>query len=322
MRRLILSIALIFPSCLNSDSPPITSTELEKVQPKSPATIPTPSPEPSIDEYPGRTIDQLVPILTERNFSDETLKSKVFEMNAESYQVVIDRFAPRVLRKAGRNLIRFRPRTPDSYHSSLVGISHLLGRKSKQVYVVATGPGAVCCTNYWIVDVSSSTARVIFRSEDFGRFRDPMEVFDEDGDGIYELVQFDSCMRYFRDDCGTCSPEPRAYFKYDLKRRQYRPIRGIAENFVRKWHVSTEKLLQEKLRESRRTHDATTAWELKSLARSHVADLLHLGLEKKAWRIFSRYDGDARDRREILSRLRQCPFYQALRRRYQGHDNS
>ena len=27
------------------------------------------------------------------------------------------------------------------------------------------------------------------------------EIFDEDGDGVYELVQFDSCLRYFKDDC-------------------------------------------------------------------------------------------------------------------------
>jgi hypothetical protein len=263
--------------------------------------------------YEGKTIDQIFPVVSDHDFMEEEFRGKRFEVNAAGYTLVIRDFRPHYIEKESKRLLRFSTLEKTGYWSSLVGVSSLLGRNSKQIYVAVTGPGAVCCTHYWIVDVTDTRPRTIYRSEDFGDFRDAMEIFDNEGDGVFELVQFDSCMRYFRDDCGSCSPEPRAYFAFDKKKKTYKPAKGLMQDFVRASMKETEKGLEEKFRQLGEPEDATIRWELTRWTLSYVADLLHLGLERKAWKIFDRYDGDLKDRRELKRRLRSCRFYQALR---------
>lgn len=213
-------------------------------------------------------------------------------------------------------MLKFRAAS-DDYWSSLVGESHLLGANSNQIYIVATGPGAVCCTNYWIVDTTSTDPHLIFRSEDFGDFRGPIEIADDNKDGIYELAQFDSCMRYFRDDCGSCSPEPRAYFAYDQKRKRYKPTKGIQQAFVKADFSDEEKSLETKHREFRQTKDIVVQNDLRHLLLGHIAELLHIGGDAKAWSYFTRFNDivDAEDRREMKRRLSHCKFYKILHAR-------
>lgn len=278
---------------------------------------PEPPGEP-VNEYPGKTIDQIFPLNVENDFSRGNGERTHYKLSQAGFDINVFGFAPDSLAKNGKELLRLRTDSEkESYHSIALGQAKLTGEDSDQIYMVSLGPGAVCCTNYWIVDITSRKPRLIFRSEQFGSFRDPMEIFDADGDGIYELMQFDSCFRYFMDDCGSCSPEPRAYFKYDKAGRQYLPVAGIAQNFIREGHQRSDQWLAEKHDELQRTGDVGLSLDIRRSALAHIVDLLFIGEERKAWKVFDKYIDDPKGetRREINRRLAGCKFYQSLKRR-------
>jgi len=267
------------------------------------------------DPYPGKTIDQVFPILFERSFNKDDGGGKEFEFDIDEYQLAFSYFSPQFLKKQNKSLLRFPVKhAKQDYHSSLVGVSSLLGRGSTQLYVIAGGPGAVCCTNYWIVDISGGRPRMIFRSEEYGSFRDAMEIFDYDADGVYELVQFDSCFRYFLEDCGACGPEPRVYFRFDKRSGKYRPAPGISEDFVREIDRGTELQLREFAASPKSSPGPEARYDRDRLVFSYFVDLLHRGETKKAWRILRKYHSEPSKEmlREIDSRLDECPFYQAI----------
>lgn len=316
MLRLVSPIILTFlliSSCSFAPSHQIDPEHVATTGTVLQATPPQASPSPEEYEYLGKSIDQVFPITESHDFQDSEYKGKKVQIPVAGYEVVISDFKPiRLLRKS-QSVVDFQARH-DGYWASLVGQSSLLGPESRQIYLVASGPGGVCCTNYWIVDLSPPKPRTIFRSEEFGDFRQSMEVFDADEDGIFELVQLDSCMRYFRDDCGTCSPEPRAYFKYDEKTKKYLPAKGVIQDFIKEQLAASESWLAEKYQEWKNTKDPTLQLDLNRSVIAHIADLLHLGEDRKAWNIFKMYGGvvDAADRTEIKNRLAQCKFYRAL----------
>ncbi len=282
-------------------------------------TVPTPVPEPTTNaesEYEGVAIDQMFPITAQISAIDEEGHESNADMKVGRYVVKIKEYVPRTLEREGVGIFTFKRRENEGYWATLAGTSQLLGPTSTQIYTVVSGPGGVCCTNYSIVDVSSGRPRSIYHSEDFGGFRNPMEIFDADGDGIYELMQFDSCFRYFMDDCGSCSPEPRAYFKYDQVRREYFPIAGIAQDFVLRGHGASDNWLAEKSAELDRTGDIGLRLDIRRSALAHLVDLLFIGEDQRAWRVFEKYidDPNGATRREINRRLRACKFYNALKR--------
>jgi hypothetical protein len=266
---------------------------------------------PSEPEYAGITIDQIFPITSHISAIDEDGVENERDLGAEGLTVRITRYVPVTLRRSGRSVLHFKRRSAGFWETG-VGVSHLLGRERTELYVVASGPGAVCCTNYSIVDISSEKPRSVFHSEDFGTFRNPMEIFDADKDGVYELVQFDSCMRYFMDDCGSCSPEPRVVFKYDKRVRTYQPAPLLQQEFAAESMNQTEKWLKEKQDELVKNDDPVLRYELYRSALSYVVDLLHLGEEHKAWKSFKRYIDDEKVRRELKRRLSHCAYYNAL----------
>ncbi len=268
--------------------------------------------------YPGVTIDQKFPIIEGHDFREADFKERTYSVKAENFEVSVKKFAPLTISKDGKTIFDFTTRYPNEYHSNLVGISNLLGKNSKELYVVALGPGGVCCTNYWITDVLGRAPRNIFRSEDFGSFRDPMEIFDADGDGIYELMQWDSAFRYFMGDCGTCSPEPRAVFKYDKRTRTYIPATGIQQDFVKENFLQTQKWIVESFEQLSKEQIPELEVEYNRRFLDHIVDLFYLGEEKKAWKTFDKYyigySGKEEVRAEIKKRLQNSKFYQALKK--------
>lgn len=314
-----MACLLIQTACSGSKGTDVPSKAANLAAGVSPDESPTPAPEVVPEEstpYPGRFIDQEFPVIESHDFTEPDYNHKPFSVQAREFEVNIKNFAPKTISKKGRVLYKYKIRSPNDYSSSLVGFSKLLGTKSTEIYTVTVGPGAVCCTNYWITDVSSGKPRNIFRSEDFGSFRDPMEIFDAEGDGIYEIVQYDSAFRYFMDDCGSCSPEPRAVFKYDKKAGIYRPIRGLQQDYVKEGMRVTEKWLADSYIKPRDAEDPALEYDFRRALLAHVVDLFYLGEERKAWAVFNRYSAriDSKEiRSEIKKRLKQSKFFQALR---------
>lgn len=311
---------LIQAGCNNSEGTDARIPSVDLAASASPNETPTPAPEAVPEEtstYPGRFIDQEFPPIEHHDLTEPEYEEKTFSVRTGEFEVNITNFAPKTISRKERVLYKFKTLTPDDYSSSLVGLSKLLGKKSTQIYTVAVGPGAVCCTNYWITDVSTGKPRNIFRSEDFGSFRDPMEVFDADGDGIYELVQSDSAFRYFMGDCGSCSPEPRAVFKYDKKARRYLPAYGIQPDFVKEGMRTMEKWLADSYVKLNGGEDRALENDFRRALVAHIVDLIYLGEERKAWAVLKGYSAwtDSKNIRiEIKIRLKQSKFIQALKR--------
>jgi hypothetical protein len=295
------------PPDLSEDCPPIIAAPVDEKKPDT----------GEVPEYPGKTVDQIFPPVSVASLIDDDGREERQIVEVAGYALSMKDYVPTSLAKYNKKIFNFKPRESGGYWGSVVGVSNLLGAASEQLWVAVSGPGGVCCTNYSIVDISRETPRSIFHSEDFGSFREPMEIFDAHGDGVYELVQFDSCMRYFMGDCGSCSPEPRAHFKYDSRTRQYVAASGIAQEFYQEGLDRNEKWIDEKFREWKRTKSLGLGQDISRALLGQVSALLHMGDEKKAWSLFNRYgeDKDGEIRREIKRRLAKCKFYQALKRR-------
>lgn len=283
----------------------------------------TPSETPKEEEpkYPGVQIDEKFDLVETHNSNESELKEKIYNVDVEGFQIEFKGFTPKRVKKNNISLYKIKTlRAP--YAAYGIGLSSLLGKESKQIFL-DVGNGGMCCSNYWIIDISNKKARTIFRSEDYSYYRGGMEIFDAEGDGIYELVQFDGTFRYMMDDCGTCSPEPRAVFKYDKKKKQYIPAKGIHQDFVLEGFKESEKLIAEnfdKLQEQKYDeNDRTLEYELSQTVRSHVVDLIYFGDEKKAWKIFDKYfpknSSKEETRAAIKERLKQSKFYQALKKK-------
>ncbi len=314
-------ICILIASCSNTSDqrgPDVTRADASLMYEATPEAIndvASSASDPQ-EEYPGRSIDQIFPILDEFDFGDEQRRGRSYSIFQAGYEIKVQGFSPRSISKNGRAVLQLKTKAKaEDYWSLLVGRSKLIGPGSDQLYIVSTGPGGPCCTNYWIVDISKGVPRLIFRSEEFGSFRDAMELFDADGDGIHELVQFDSCFRYFMDNCGSCSPEPRAMFKYNEELGVYRPARGILQDFARVGLGEWERRIASRNTELDQTNEANARFDQNSETLGLVAQLFHTGEDKKAWRVFRKYHGrDPQVEAEILHRLNSCKFIKALRR--------
>ncbi|MBK9153402.1 MAG: hypothetical protein IPM25_04175 [Chloracidobacterium sp.] len=311
---ILLSLAFVLGCQTVPVDPPVTDASFEPQAATAPTQSPSPTPEAPV--YPGVTIDQQFPIIQHFSSIDDDGREGQLKVEAAGYTVNIKDYVPRSLEKDGKIVFTFKKREPEGYWGTLVARSQLTGKDGEQIYIAVSGPGGVCCTNYSIIDVSQERPKSIFHSEDFGSFRDPMEIFDADGDGVYELVQFDSCMRYFMDDCGSCSPEPRVHFKWSKTKRKYLPARGIQQDFVREGMSETAKWIVEKSKEFKETREINAMVELNRAVLSHVGNLLHIGEEAEAWSTLDKYYAGndlAKARREFKRRLSRCKFYQHLK---------
>lgn len=319
MKKLVfLSLFILIFSGCKSQPPPEAALNTPPSLTSSATSLTSNSTDSPVDEtpYAGIFIDQQFPF-TEHGFAQEQSDGENVSIKVGDYDINFKGSTPQTIERKGKTVFRFKTLYPEDYHASFIGTSNLLGKDSKELYVVAAGPGAVCCSNYWIVDISGDQPRQIFRSEDFGGFRDAMEIFDADGDGTYELMQWDSAFRYMLDDCGACSPEPRAVFKYDAKSGAYRPAKGLRQEFLMSFD-DREKELEVESEEMIVLTDGSSVNDPKFYRNlnAYVVDLIYYGDEKRAWRIFDKYYGkdEKETRAEIKHRLANSKFYQAIKK--------
>jgi len=316
MRIFLLIAVSIFISACGQVKIPDEIAEMKTTPPVITESTPEPTPDPDDQEaYPGISIGEKFPPAVLYSFdADKINESTSFDL--AGYTVNFQKYAPLSLTQNGNVIFRFKKREEAGYWAMSAGTAHLTGLESNQIYVDVNGTAAICCNNYSIIDVGSGKPRSIYHSEDFGNFRGSMEIFDEDGDGIYEIVQMDSCLRYFNDDCGSCSPQPRAYFKYDRTKRQYLPATGVVQDFIRNGFVRSDKWLSEQQAEMKRSGDKYIQYDINRAAIAHTADLLYVGDPVRAWNVFDEYvdDPDGQIKRELNKRLSECKFYQYIKK--------
>ena len=66
-------------------------------------------------EYPGITIDQKFPIISNHSFSEEGISGKNFDIEALGFKVGIQNFAPVNIRRNSEVLLKFKALTPYDY---------------------------------------------------------------------------------------------------------------------------------------------------------------------------------------------------------------
>lgn len=276
---------------------------------------PDPNPTPNEEEtYAGVSIGEKFPAVAEYWFQSGKM-DEFTNIDVAEYTLNARYYVPLTLTKDGKVVFRFKKRETAGYWAISVGTAQLTGPDSSEIYVTVNGTAAICCHNYSIIDVGSGKPRSIYHSEDFGAFRGSMEIFDEDGDGTYEIMQNDSCLRYFNDDCGSCSPQPRAYFKYDPAKKQYLPATGIVQDFIKEGFAISDEWLAEQQNEMKTSGNKYLQYDINRAALAHTADLLYVGSYSRAWNVFDKYvsDPDGQIKRELNKRLGECRFYQYIR---------
>ncbi|HEV7644422.1 MAG TPA: hypothetical protein VGO50_10805 [Pyrinomonadaceae bacterium] len=143
-----------------------------------------------------------------------------------------------------------------------------------------------------------------------------MEIFDADNDGIYELVQWDSAFRYFMDDCGSCSPTPRAVFKYDKTAGVYRPAKGLQQDFAKESFEKTAKKLAADFERIKKGDDPGLEVQFYRDMDAHIADTFYLGEDEKAWQLLNKYYSGPEKKKvraAFQERLDRSKFYRALK---------
>lgn len=279
---------------------------------------PTPEPDPSPDEtYPGVDISDEFPQLEYGSTLEpnrlETKRSGQHVVKVGRARLSFVDYTPTSV-SIGNNSAEIQTRHPGEYWGYAVGKGDFLGKGSEVVYIYIDGPGVVCCNQTILIDVSRPIPRVIFRSEDDGGFKWGTEIFDAEGDGVFELVKWDTSFRYFMDDCGSCSPEPKAVFKYDKRLGKYIPAKGLRQDF------EAENLKQDEERIKKqfalwKSGSPEMSYDLGRSVKAHVVDLLWTGEEEKAWQFFELYAPFDKDevKKAMKAQLRSCDYYQAIR---------
>lgn len=296
---------------LTGNQPRTKNSSISKETPVSTETT------EEIPEYPGVTIDEEFGIVEYRNLENRELYEKNHFLDIENLKIHFKDFTPLKIEKD--NGITTRIKTKSKYTSFAVGVSKLLGEDSKQLFIL-THAGVVCCSSFWIIDIAGESPRIIFRSEDYEIYRNGLEIFDFENDGIYGITIFDAAFRYMLDDCGACSPEPRAVFKYDKKKKKYLPAKGIQQDFVKENFERTESWIKNSFEKLKRKEEFEDSYNYHRIVRAHVVNLIYFGKEKKAWKIFDKYYpedkayGKKDNRAEIKRILRNSKFYQALKK--------
>jgi hypothetical protein len=282
-----------------------------------PAVAPEPAAEPTPKEtpYPGRELDQVFPFIAEHTFGEDALVGKPYSVAVDDLQVNFQNFAPKSISRNRQTLLRFNPDRGTEYISNWVGKSHLLGERSKEIYVSA-GNGGICCGEDWVADVTNGRPRIIFHRDEWGYFYGSLEIFDADGDGVYEIEDTDASFRYIAGLLGASSPQPRAVFKYDRRLRRYVPAPGLQQDFVKQSMAAGERWIIDASR-GLDTKPASTPEQFKVILISQVVDLLFQGKARQAWSRLNRYC--ARDelksvRAELRGQVRKSPYLRAIRK--------
>lgn len=267
--------------------------------------------------YPGVTIDQKFGIIEYRHFLESDLMGRVSTFSAGGFEIEFKGFAPQQITRKGKTALRIKKRESE-YTSLTVGTASLTGDDSKQIFIL-THTGAVCCSSFWLIDISNGKPSTIFQSEDYDYYRGGMEIFDANHDGIYELSLFDSSFRYILDDCGSCSPEPRAVFKYDKKKRKYLPSTGIQQEFVLESFREREQWFAETFEKMKDQQNLNERYNFHRGVRAFTVDLLYFGDERRAWRVFDKYypleHGKKDNRAEIKKIFNSTKFHLTLKAR-------
>lgn len=280
-----------------------------------PAATPDLASEPVREKpYPGRDLHEVFPFMAEHTFGEDELVGKPYSVAVDDLKVNFKNFAPKSISRNQQTLLRFKPDSNTEYISNWVGKSHLLGLGSTEIYVSA-GNGGICCGEDWIADVTNGRARIIFHSDDWGRFYGSLEIFDAEGDGVYEIVDFDASFRYVAGLLGVSSPYPRAVFRYDPREGRYLPAPRLQQDFVMQAMEEDEKWIVDASR-GIDTKPVNTPEQFKVNLLSQVVDLLFMGKERQAWAMLNRYcplDELKAIRTELREKAAKSPYLQAIK---------
>lgn len=303
------------PTSGPADSISSTGTETSSALPTAPQTpqaesSPETQPTPE-EEYPGVQLSDKFPEIAVANASENPKQGK-HTLEIEDLLIEFDGYTPISISRSNGRRVKMTTHHPGEYRGYGVGKAELLGKGKEAMYIEFGGISATCCSQVFLIDLSGREPKVVFGSEDYGRFKWGAEVFDAEGDGILEIAMFDSCFRYFMDDCGSCSPEPKAVFKYEGRSGEYVPAKGIRQDFDITYLNRNEEWVKREHDLGDGNRDVRYRWTLNQV----VVAKLWLGEEEEAWKFFDLYTVQQKEETRTAMRetLKECPYYQAIRK--------
>jgi hypothetical protein len=224
-----------------------------------------------------------------------------------------DRVSTAVVKRGNHILARHSEgRDRFDHDSTFFGLFPLLGGTRKQLIIVQFTGGLHCCFDYWIYDLYPRF-RLIFDGTKYevGDGFDPIAFQDLDGDGSLEFTQKIITFDYTL-DCYTCTPQPTMVFKYDDRSQKYLPANRRFMSYVLKDTRKDIQTLKALMREPEVTRDLEAIeYHSFDLLLTHV----YAGRERQGWRLYYRFagwDGDAKWRHKIRTKLRADSLYQFL----------
>lgn len=170
------------------------------------------------------------------------------------------------------------------------GLKSLLGGNKKQlIYETYTG-GNHCCAEQSIIDLSSSTPQVIFRSLDYdvqkGEFDDfdALGTFDKENDGILEITQ-KFTYGLSRDCAYVSNPVIYVGFKYDKKARKYLPMKDFAPR-IKEWVTELKATIEKRnisVRNNQRPEEMNSSCDYHSSVIAVALNYIYTGKEKEGF---------------------------------------
>lgn len=303
-----LSFVLVLSACSRAHSTAENShtsntTESTPKAPAQPEAISAPVPDERTSELP----------YTER----KRLSYAGYVVTVERKPVKVEGFNAEnevaVLKKDGKIIKAFDAVRHPLGAFTRLALVPILGDRHKQLVIEQTGPREWA---YWVVALKPRP-RVVFTNLDYPVDHE-LGAEDLDGDRVRELVLTLSTFWFFDGLCGACSPRFAIAFKYDQKRRDFRPANHIlkgfcdtddqvrkAEETIKLWRNENPDLVSNPIKAS----------ELYSRVLVHALPLIYCGRENLGWSFFDRlYNLPDREVRKstIKGTLRRDRVYRVI----------
>ncbi|MCM3872533.1 MAG: hypothetical protein ND895_17765 [Pyrinomonadaceae bacterium] len=210
-----------------------------------------------------------------------------------------------VVKKAGKVLGRFDANVYFGLGNSAdFALFPFLGGKTQQLFISQDVPRGGC---QWIVSLSPRY-RIIFDGSKYGVGREGYDLAtkDLDGDGVYEVIAPITDFYDLQDKMSISAiPLPDIIFKFDPRKKMYRPANSLFRDYVFQQLVTVPKVADSKAQD----------FQHRSAVISNLLIHVYADDEKTGWNLYDRtysLDDKKEMRRRIKALLRNQPVYKFI----------
>lgn len=180
--------------------------------------------------------------------------------------------ADAVLKKNGKQIIKFDGVYYPLGNQMQFGLFSLLKNKNEELLVY---DNSIRFGRFWVVNFDND-AKLIFDSGDWGGFREWINFFDLENDGIYEFSMAQNNWLGFQSLASIDTPLMSIIFKYDKKTNKYLPANH-------KYRERTKSIVEEQSEENASDKNL----EFRNVMENFLK-YIYAGMETEAWSYFEK----------------------------------